>query len=308
METMNTDYQSPANTFHGYTDETDTRIYQQHSLSKESLDEFQKLTENGFVPLSKKEREEAKRIALESGFSFEGYQVVRREFISHRFDPTLTIKNNSITFNNACISRLDEVVYVQLLINPLTQTLVVRPCEEGSRDAVRWCVAKDEKRKSRQITCKPLAAKLYDLMGWESIYRYKLQGFQITYHGEQLYVFDLTSNEMFLPQKRDPNTKRKAPKPMYPADWRNSFGMPVSEHTASTQINLMEGFSYADDSDLDKPNYPLLGQEDPSVRYEDQATMYEDQAIEADTKMINGNMQFDKDNIQIVEAEVIEEK
>ena len=42
------------------------------------------LTENGFKALTKEEKEEAKRIALEAGFSFEGYQVVRREFFSYR--------------------------------------------------------------------------------------------------------------------------------------------------------------------------------------------------------------------------------
>lgn len=56
----------------------------------------QVLTQDGFKPLTKEEREEAARIAAEAGFSFEGYQVVRREFFSHKFDPTLTIKGNSM--------------------------------------------------------------------------------------------------------------------------------------------------------------------------------------------------------------------
>ena len=64
------------------------------------LDGTQILTGEGFKPLSRKEREEAARIAAEAGFSFEGYQVVRREFFSHKFDPTLTIRSNGITFNN----------------------------------------------------------------------------------------------------------------------------------------------------------------------------------------------------------------
>ena len=37
------------------------------------LDQTQKMTSTGFKPLSKKEREEAARIALEAGFSFDGY-------------------------------------------------------------------------------------------------------------------------------------------------------------------------------------------------------------------------------------------
>lgn len=280
METMNpyTGYQPSANAYpsapdpKGYLSDSDPRAYPSapdlrgyssdpDPLSKQSFDQFQKLTDTGFVPLTKKEREEAKRAALEAGFSFEGYQVVRREFISHRFDPTLTIKNNSITFNNTCISRMDEVVYIQVLVNPVTQTLVVRPCEEGARDAIRWCIAKNQKRKSRQITCKPFMEKLYSLMGWETLYRYKLQGFQITYHGEKLYVFDLTSKEAFLPQTRDPKNseaKRKAPKPVYPPEWQDSFGMPVEEHTASTQVNLMEGYSFSDEVSSRELSIPVI--------------------------------------------------
>ena len=212
------------------------------------LDQTQKMTSTGFKPLSKEEREEAARIALEAGFSFDGYQVVRREFFSHRFDPTLTIKGNSIIFNNACISRLEQVIYVQVLVNPTAEKLVIRPCSEGARDAIRWCVTRDDKRKSRQITCGLFTAKLYDMMGWEALYRYKLQGTRINYQGEQLYVFDLTSTEAFLPQVKETDengtVKRKKAVPMYPADWRDSFGIPVQEHAASTQINLLDGYAY----------------------------------------------------------------
>lgn len=213
------------------------------------MKDAQVLTQGGFKPLSKEEREEAQRIAMEAGFSFDGYQVVRREFFSHKFDPTLTIKGNSIIFNNACISRLEQVVYVQVLVNPTTEKLVIRPCEEGARDAIRWCIAKDDKRRSRQITCGLFTAKLYEMMGWEALYRYKLQGTRISYQGEQLYVFDLTSTEIFLPAVKDPENptaKAKRSAAVYPADWRDSFGIPVVEHAASTQVNLLEGYDFAD--------------------------------------------------------------
>lgn len=214
------------------------------------LEGTQLLTGEGFKPLSKQEREEVARIAAEAGFSFEGYQVVRREFFSHKFDPTLTIKSNGIIFNNACIARMEEVVYVQMLINPDSGKLVVRPCDEGARDAIRWCVARDDKRKSRQISCSMFTAKLYDLMGWETLYRYKMQGTRISYQGEQLYVFDLTSTEVYIPSTQegtDPDAKpRKKTTVRFLSDWRDSFGLPVQEHTQSTQINLTEGYDTVD--------------------------------------------------------------
>ena len=217
--------------------------------STDTLRNAQVLTQGGFKPLSKEERAEAARIAAEAGFSFDGYQVVRREFFSHKFDPTLTIKGNSITINNAYISKLEEVVYVQVLVKPDTEKLVIRPCEEGARDAIRWCIARDDKRKSREISCGLFTAKLFEMMGWEHLYRYKLQGTRITYQGEQLYVFDLTSTEIFLPSVKDPENPTARPKPgktVYRADWRDSFGIPVADHSMSTQINLMDGYEFAD--------------------------------------------------------------
>ena len=154
----------------------------------------------GMGGLTREERQEAQRLAEEANFSFVGYQVVRREFISHRFDPAMTIRGNSITFNNSCISKLEDATYIQFLINPTERKLAIRPCDEGARDAVRWCVIKGDKRKSREITCRPFTTKLYELMGWEEIYRYKLQGMRINYQGESLYLFDLSSKEAFLPQ------------------------------------------------------------------------------------------------------------
>lgn len=193
--------------------------------------------------LTREERQEAKRLAEEANFSFAGYQVVRREFISHRFDPAMTIRGNSITFNNSCISKLEDATYIQFLINPTECKLAIRPCDEGARDAVRWCVVRGDKRKSREITCRPFTTKIYELMGWEQIYRYKLQGMKINYKGECLYLFDLSAKEAFLPQSRDPETgKIKRPKPILPSEWLESFGMSVEEHAASTQINLSDGF------------------------------------------------------------------
>lgn len=200
------------------------------------------------IGLSREEQLEAKRLAEEENFSFDGYQVVRREFISHRFDPAMTIRGNSITFNNSCISKLENTSYIQFLINPTEQKMIIRPCDEGARDAIRWCVMKADKRKSRQITCKIFAERLYEMMGWDPIYRYRLQGMKIRYNDEQMYLFDLKSHECFLPQKRDAATgKVKAAAAEFPQDWQNSFGMKVDEHDMSTQVNFLDGYMSPND-------------------------------------------------------------
>ena len=56
---------------------------------------------------------DAKAEELESTFSYDGYQVVRKELFAHLRDPAIVIRKDSITFNTACISGLEDVVYVE---------------------------------------------------------------------------------------------------------------------------------------------------------------------------------------------------
>lgn len=237
------------------------------------IDQTQVLTGEGFKPLTREERAEVARTAAEVGFSFKGYQVVRREFFSHKFDPTLTIRINGIIFNNACISKLAEVVYVQVLVNPMTEKLVIRPCAEGARDAIRWCIAKEDKRKSRQISCSLFTEKLYDMMGWEELYRYKLQGTIISYQGEQLYVFDLTSKETYIPGTKevtaDGKEVRKKAEVRYDNNGDESFGLSVDDHAASVKVDLAEGFDMVGVSQQNQPeqvSMEMIDQETGEVK------------------------------------------
>lgn len=192
--------------------------------------------------LSREEQLEARRLAEESSFSYAGYQVVRREFISHRFDPAMTVRFGSVTFNNACIKALEDATYVQFLINPTEKKLIVRRCDSGARDAIRWCVVRDETRKSRQITCKPFAERLYAMMGWEPEYRYRFQGMRIRYYDDEMYLFDLGADERFAPAKKDENGKRIISTPVLPENWNGSYGLSVEEHDMSTQVDFLDNY------------------------------------------------------------------
>lgn len=195
--------------------------------------------------LSREEKLESARINMEERLrqhGFAGFQVVRREFISHSYEPMMTVRENSVMFNNSCISRLENANYIQFLINPEEQKLIIRPCNEGDRDAIRWCVTKKDKRHSRQITCREFTQRLYELMGWGKDYRYKLQGIGISYRDEKMYLFDLQTKEAYAPGHRDPQTgKRARSKAILPEDWKD-FGLSVEEHELSTKVDLSVGY------------------------------------------------------------------
>lgn len=195
---------------------------------------------------------DAKAEELESTFSYDGYQVVRKELFAHLRDPAIVIRKDSITFNTACISGLEDVVYVHVMFNSDLKRIVVRGCDENDKDALRWCIAKPDKRKSRKMSCKPFSELVYNEMGWDSDCRYKILGYRINFEGETLYVFDLLVPEIFhegqkrkkgesAPQSEDtkPVNTRKG---FYPDDIAGTFGVPVEEHLKESEVKQIDGY------------------------------------------------------------------
>lgn len=195
---------------------------------------------------------DAKAEELESTFSYDGYQVVRKELFAHLRDPAIVIRKDSITFNTACISGLEDVVYVHVMFNSDLKRIVVRGCDENDKDALRWCIAKPDKRKSRKMSCKPFSELVYNEMGWDSDCRYKILGYRINFEGETLYVFDLLVPEIFHEgQKRKkgesaPQSDETKPvntrKGFYPDDIAGTFGVPVEEHLKESEVKQIDGY------------------------------------------------------------------
>ena len=222
-----------------------------------------------------KEIVDQKAIELAEDFSYDGYQVVRRELFAHLREPAVVIRRDSVTFNTACIAGLEDAVYIQILVNQDNKRMVVRKCEENDKDALRWCVAKPDKRKSRKMTNKIFSAMMYEMMGWNLDCRYKILGHKITFEDETIYVFDLMETEIFLDikgkrAKKDTESqfttekansveetasnsidnersveeiKRKNRIPFYPKECKDSFGLPVEEHRKALEINMLDGYA-----------------------------------------------------------------
>ena len=132
----------------------------------------------------------------DDSFSYDGYQVVRGEFFAHIYEPSFTFNNYKVSVNTACIKKLPDVEYVQILVNPIEKKLAVRPCREEEKDSFRWC-SSGKKRSPKQITCRIFFAKVISLMDWNPNYRYKILGKLIRSGNEILFIFDLTSPEIF---------------------------------------------------------------------------------------------------------------
>ena len=220
------------------------------------------------------ENVDQKALELAQDFSYDGYQVVRRELFAHLREPAVVIRRDSVTFNTACIAGLEDAVYIQILVNQDNKRMVVRKCEENDKDALRWCIEKPDKRKSRKMSNKLFSAMMYDMMGWNTDCRYKILGHKITHEDETMYIFDLLETEIFMDTKRQKKTNpdsvekkeelvtaetdqtpeqnqeeiaakvaRKLNRiPFYPKDWKDSFGLSVEEHKKALETNLTDGY------------------------------------------------------------------
>lgn len=185
-----------------------------------------------------------------NGYSLTEIATLLMEYLR---DPAIVIRKDSITFNTACITGLEDVVYVHVMFNNDLKRIVVRGCDENDKDALRWCVAKPDKRKSRKMSCKPFATLVYQKMGWDSECRYKMLGYRITFEGETLYVFDLLVPEIFHEGQRKKNAvdsqdNAASTKPVnsrkgfYLDDIVGTFGVPVEEHRKESEVKQMDGY------------------------------------------------------------------
>ncbi len=172
-------------------------------------------------------------------FDYEGYQVVRGEFFAHMHEPSFVFNKNKVYVNSACVKKLPDTEYVQILVNPDEHKLAVRPCRESDKDSFRW-KSSGAKVAPRQITCKIFYAKVFSLMGWDYNNRYKLLGKLIKSSEELLFIFDLNTPEIYEVRNRDGKAQTSRI-PSYPEDWKNQFGISVKEHQANLQISIFDG-------------------------------------------------------------------
>ena len=182
-------------------------------------------------------------ITQDDAFSYEGYQVVRGEFFAHIYEPSFTFNSYKVSVNTACIKKLPDIEYVQILVNPEEKKLAVKPCPEEAKDSFRWCSANSKKRSPKQITCRIFFAKVIALMGWNPNYRYKLLGKLLKSGDDILFVFDLTTPEIYKRVIKEGEKPKMSRTPSYPADWQNQFGLPVEEHQNTIQVNMFNGYT-----------------------------------------------------------------
>lgn len=214
-------------------------------------------------------------VIVDDQFTYDGFQVVRGEYFSHLNEPSITFSDNTFSINTACLRKVPDTEFVQVLVNQIDRKLAIRPCTEDVKDSFAWHTLR---RKPKKVICPLFFGKIMSLMDWNPEHRYKIIGKLIKSQGQYLFVFDLNSPEIYqrsMQIDEHGNEKRKsARKPVYPDSWKDQFGMPVKDHQQSLQINIFEDFclvgvkepqrvAHAQDRKEDKHDQPENGTEHP---------------------------------------------
>jgi len=167
-------------------------------------------------------------------------EVVRSEFLSPKYKPSMTIDYDRVVFNTACVRLFQDTEYVLLLVDRARKRLIVLPSDSYTKDAFKWSRSKGNKMLPRQSVCRVFGAKIFEMMNWIPENRYKIQAVYQVIDGQRLVVFNLEECEMVVPEvitQADGKTVKKR-KRYYPQEWRESFGVTFAEHRDTYQIDL----------------------------------------------------------------------
>lgn len=187
--------------------------------------------------------DEKQGLIEENTFSYEGYQVVRGEFLSRANMPAICFDGARVSVNTACLRKLPEIRYIQFLVNQTERKLALKPCAEEEKDSFMWCNQRDNKLIPRKIACRIFTVMLMELMGWNTDKRYRIIGSVIKANSDHLILFDLNDYETFDRKAGRDDAKATERNSHFPEEWGNSFGLTAEEHEKSIRINLFDDYT-----------------------------------------------------------------
>ena len=92
------------------------------------------------------------------------FEVTRGEVYSHTREPGFSLNDGKVQVNTACIRKMADVDYIQILINRDEKMLLLRACTIDDHEAV---VVTDEHTLQMEISGKSFLKKLCQLLSWD---------------------------------------------------------------------------------------------------------------------------------------------
>lgn len=139
---------------------------------------------------------------------FPGFQVVRRQDISHLGRASIRITPSNIALNTTALNIIKSY-FIEILFNPIEKMICIRSAEAGMPGAVCWKKDKDKKQVATPISCSAFCSIIYELMGWPKLWNTNLLAMTYEKDNERIMFFDLSQPEINALPYEKPKPKKK---------------------------------------------------------------------------------------------------
>lgn len=143
--------------------------------------------------------EEEIQFEVEAGdFDLRGFEIARGEFFDAPRQPHAIIYHKFIKFSTACVRKFGTQNYIEILINPISRKLAIRPTTKENRNSVM--ASKPEKGilYPRLIPTAAFSETMFNLLGWNIEYKYRILGTLYEQDGVVAYIFDTVDSEAYF--------------------------------------------------------------------------------------------------------------
>lgn len=186
-------------------DSDDYAMYPETAEIQENGEEEEQLA--AFAEQVRKRQKELADIAVDKSVyapvDLSGCEKVRGELFSTNDKACFTIDKNGILFNSFARKKLggatDVIQMIEIAYNPIMQMLVIRAVEEEDERTLKWAVERNDRLTMRRCPCKGFSNALFDNMGWNLDYKYKLIGGSMVIDDQQVLVFTLDDPIKIVP-------------------------------------------------------------------------------------------------------------
>jgi DNA invertase Pin-like site-specific DNA recombinase len=145
-------------------------------------------------------------------------RLIRSQEIEHRLAAQMTISYKNIIFNSDCITRLPNAEFAEVLLHPSERLIAVRAADPGNRNAVSWG--------GKSISSSALCPIIYSLLGWNSMWKYKIMADCFVRGKERVLIFNLSEPEFQFVETITENeeVKQRIRRLLQPGAWSNQIG------------------------------------------------------------------------------------
>lgn len=197
-----------------------------------------------------------------SAFDLKGYQVVRGQFMSTRYEcPAMSVVNGKITFNMVCMKKFFGVTHIQLLLHPAEHQIAIRPCSERDTYSIPWC-RNGNRIHSKVLNCEYFCSALFRIMKWNPDFLYRIRGTWITNGSRQIIIFNL-DNAVPAIMESGRKTRRTE---LCPDKWSTSFGDDFYDYALQNRLYFE---STQTDLQSDSKSVPVPDQSAPDILSEE---------------------------------------